>query len=112
MLALLSVISTVCDLVSIMSQGQSKVRVNLLFFAKSRELAGTSSCENFPLETVSGGLSGAQVLTSICERFPDLVAIRESVIIAHNEQYCEDLAVRIELKEGDEIAVIPPIAGG
>ncbi|XP_058812372.1 molybdopterin synthase sulfur carrier subunit [Topomyia yanbarensis] len=94
-------------------QGQTVVRVNLLFFAKSRELAGTSSCENFLLSTGSGGtISGLEVLSEICERFRDLAAIRDSVIIAHNEQYCEDLAARLCLRDGDEIAVIPPIAGG
>lgn len=98
-----------------MSQGhrsEEVVRVNLLFFAKSRELVGTSSLANFPLPTSEGRLSGSAVLGTICERFPELVAIRDSVIIAHNEQYCEDLAEPINLANGDEIAVIPPIAGG
>lgn len=97
-----------------MSQGHPAiVHVNLLFFAKSRELAGTPSRTNFPLATSAGGrLNGAQVLASICAHFPELRAIRDNVIIAHNEQYCEDLTVDIPLREGDEIAVIPPIAGG
>lgn len=97
-----------------MSQGRPEVvvRVNLLFFAKSRELVGTSSLANFPLATSGGQLSGSEVLGSICERFPELAVIRNSVIIAHNEQYCENLAEAIQLAEGDEIAVIPPIAGG
>lgn len=98
-----------------MSQGQrleEVIRVNLLFFAKSRELVGTSSLANFPLPTSEGRLSGSAVLGTICERFPELIAIRDSVIIAHNEQYCEDLTEPIKLANGDEIAVIPPIAGG
>lgn len=80
-----------------MSQGhrsEEVVRVNLLFFAKSRELVGTSSLANFPLPTSEGRLSGSAVLGTICERFPELAAIRDSVIIAHNEQYCEDLRKR------------------
>lgn len=97
-----------------MSQGRPKevVRVNLLFFAKSRELVGASSLANFPLATSGGQLTGIEVLSFICERFPALVVLRNSVIIAHNEQYCENLAEEIRLAEGDEIAVIPPIAGG
>lgn len=98
-----------------MSQGHRPevvVRVNLLFFAKSRELVGTSSAANFPLATSGGQLSGFEVLSLICERFPELEAIRNSVIIAHNEEYCENLSEGINLTEGDEIAVIPPIAGG
>lgn len=98
-----------------MSQGRPPkevVRVNLLFFAKSRELVGTSSLADFPLATSGGHLTGSEVLGFICERFPELVVIRNSVIIAHNEQYCENLAEEILVAEGDEIAVIPPIAGG
>ncbi|XP_055597088.1 molybdopterin synthase sulfur carrier subunit [Uranotaenia lowii] len=95
-----------------MSQGHPSkgVRVNLLFFAKSRELAGVSSCSDFPL--AADTLSGHQVLGSICDRWPELLVIRDCVILAHNEQYCEDLSARITLRDGDEIAVIPPIAGG
>lgn len=100
-----------------MSQGQSAesgtVHVNLLFFAKARELAGTSSQERFPLPSRAGEpLNGAFILTTICGHFPELRAIRDHVIIAVNEQYCEDLAVALTIREGDEIAVIPPIAGG
>lgn len=95
-----------------MSQGHSVIRVNLLFFAKSRELAGTAAYDEFPLVTTAGTLSGGEVLNLICEHFPDLAAIRNNVIIAHNEQYCEDLAAQLHLANGDEIAVIPPIAGG
>lgn len=100
-----------------MSQGHptdpGTVHVNLLFFAKARELAGTSSRTHFPLPSGAGAsLSGTQILSAICGHFPELRAIRDHVIIAVNEQYCEDLTVGLAIREGDEIAVIPPIAGG
>lgn len=96
-----------------MNQGRQTVQVNLLFFAKSRELAGTTRCSNFHLPTTNGGTSsGLEVLDEICQQFHELNAIRDCVIIAHNEQYCEDLKAPIHLRDGDEIAVIPPIAGG
>lgn len=98
-----------------MNQGQiakEVVHVNLLFFAKSRELVGSSSLANFPLATIGGCLSGSAVIGTICKRYPALLVIRDSVIIAHNEQYCEDLTEPIRIADGDEIAVIPPIAGG
>lgn len=104
---------------NVMSQGhpaersETTVHVNLLFFAKSRELAGTSTRTNFPLAVADSSLlNGDQVLGAICEHFPGLRAIRDHVIIAVNEQYCEDLSVALAIREGDEIAVIPPIAGG
>ncbi|XP_055633914.1 molybdopterin synthase sulfur carrier subunit [Toxorhynchites rutilus septentrionalis] len=96
-----------------MNQSRSSVvRVNLLFFAKSRELVGTSTCPNFVLATSGGSLSGSGILDSICEQFPALMVLRNNVIIAHNEEYCEDLDALVDLEDGDEIAVIPPIAGG
>lgn len=101
-----------------MSQGHppepgTVVHVNLLFFAKARELAGTSSQSSFPLPTGAGAsLNGAQILAAICAHFPELRPIRDHVIIAVNEQYCEDLTVALRIREGDEVAVIPPIAGG
>lgn len=98
-----------------MSQGRNSeevVHVNLLFFAKSRELVGTSSFANFPVVTIEGHQSGSVIIEAICERFPALSIIRDSIIIAHNEQYCEDLTKPIKVADGDEIAVIPPIAGG
>lgn len=100
----------------VMSQGHPEVpgttvHVKLLFFAKSRELAGTSSRTNFPLPGADS-LNGERVLGTICDHFPALRAIRNNVIIAVNEQYCEDLSVALAIREGDEIAVIPPIAGG
>ena len=98
-----------------MSQGHPEnpgtVHVNLLFFAKARELAGTSAQNRFPLLATSS-LNGTQILTVICDHFPELCAIRDHVIIAVNEEYCEDLSVALTIREGDEIAVIPPIAGG
>lgn len=99
-----------------MSQGHpaepGTVHVNLLFFAKARELAGTASRDHFPLPSGGEPLNGAQILAAICGHFPELRAIRDHVIIAINEQYCENLTVALPIREGDEIAVIPPIAGG
>ncbi|XP_053698077.1 molybdopterin synthase sulfur carrier subunit [Sabethes cyaneus] len=96
-----------------MSQGRRIVQVNLLFFAKSRELAGISRYTNFPLPVTSGGTSsGLEVLDGICQQFRELNVIRNCIIIAHNEEYCENLEDPIHLRDGDEIAVIPPIAGG
>ncbi|XP_050071661.1 molybdopterin synthase sulfur carrier subunit [Anopheles maculipalpis] len=85
------------------------VRVKLLFFAKSRELAGLSGTDDFLVP--HSVIKCSELLDLICNRF-NLSLIRNNVILAHNEQYCADLSETIRIRSGDELAVIPPISGG
>lgn len=83
------------------------VRVKLLFFAKSRELAGISESEielptKIPYTDLIEQLSRAYNLESLQKTF----------LIALNSEYCDESSDLIHLKEGDELAVIPPISGG
>lgn len=83
------------------------VRVKLLFFAKSRELAGLSECEtNFPEQIVC-----SKLVQQISEAY-NLHLIQENCIIALNGEYCDKPDTILTLKSNDEIAVIPPISGG
>ncbi|KAH8312499.1 hypothetical protein KR044_011036 [Drosophila immigrans] len=83
------------------------VNINVLFFAKSRELAKTPRAV-FAVEPV---VQAGQLLKQLVDRF-DLNAISNCIILAHNENYIENLDEEIHLEQGDEIAVIPPISGG
>ncbi|XP_053680230.1 molybdopterin synthase sulfur carrier subunit isoform X2 [Anopheles nili] len=87
----------------------SSVRVKLLFFAKSRELAGLTCTDDFVVPHAE--IRCSDLLDLICNRF-NLSIIRNNVILAHNEQYCDDLSETIRIRNGDELAVIPPISGG
>ncbi|XP_055678303.1 molybdopterin synthase sulfur carrier subunit [Lutzomyia longipalpis] len=85
-----------------------RVQVKVLFFAKCRELAGVSSV----LHCVPHRVDQKTLVDEICDKF-GLTAIKENLIVAINEEYCSgEPAEFIELKEGDEIALIPPISGG
>ncbi|XP_076306410.1 molybdenum cofactor synthesis 2A [Tachypleus tridentatus] len=84
------------------------VKVKLLFFAKARELVHVSDTE---LELPNGHYSQKNILSIILERYPVLCPIQENVILAINEEYM-DRAQSIQLKEGDQLAVIPPLSGG
>lgn len=86
---------------------EESVHVRVLFFAKSRELSGLNECN---LEISKKNLC-SEVINYICDKF-DLNIIKNNVIIALNSEYCDDLNAVLELKNGDEIAVIPPISGG
>ncbi|ALC47928.1 CG42503 [Drosophila busckii] len=83
------------------------IKVNILFFARSRELAGTA-CVVLEIEPL---IIAKDLVNQLVDRF-DLGSISQNLIIAHNETYIENLDVEIHLHQGDEIAVIPPISGG
>lgn len=86
---------------------EESVHVRILFFAKSRELSGLNESS---LEISKTNLC-SEVINYICDKF-DLNIIKNNVIIALNSEYCDDLNAVLVFKNGDEIAVIPPISGG
>ncbi|KAK6180488.1 hypothetical protein SNE40_012634 [Patella caerulea] len=83
--------------------------VRVLFFAKSRELVGEKETViNYPSR-----ISTRRILNELLERYNSLSVISENLILSLNEEYLDindDLI--INLKTGDELAVIPPISGG
>ncbi|XP_017005295.2 molybdopterin synthase sulfur carrier subunit [Drosophila takahashii] len=83
------------------------VNVHVLFFAKSRELANTNRSK----VDVPSEITASELLDQLVARF-GLTSIRDNLILAHNESYIENLSERILFKEGDELAIIPPLSGG
>lgn len=84
------------------------IRVKLLFFAKARELAQVKSTE---FEVQQNIIACGDLLELICDKY-NLSLIRKNIILAINEEYCENPGQSIKLTNGDEIAVIPPLSGG
>lgn len=83
------------------------VNIRILFFAKARELAKCSECE----ENIQSEIECEQLISKICTRH-NLESIKRNIILAIDGEYCSDTKVILSLKEGQEIAVIPPISGG
>ncbi|CAD0204054.1 unnamed protein product [Chrysodeixis includens] len=82
------------------------VSVKLLFFARSKELAGTKeSTIRLPTK-----ISYKKLLNVISENY-NLETIKNNILLAKNEEVCDE-DVDIEIKERDSIAVIPPLSGG
>lgn len=82
------------------------VTVKLLFFARSKELAGTKeSTIRLPTK-----ISYKKLLNIITENY-NLHTIKNNILLAKNEEVCEE-EIDIEIKDRDNIAVIPPISGG
>lgn len=84
------------------------IKINILFFAKSRELAGLNEAV---LEIPTSRIVCSELLHLICERY-NLTLIQHNLILAVNGEYCNDPTEQLELRNGVEVAVIPPISGG
>ncbi|XP_073832012.1 molybdenum cofactor synthesis 2A [Musca autumnalis] len=89
--------------------GTKKINIRILFFAKSRELAGLDEV-SFSLE--SSAITSLDLLKKLIAAY-NLESIKSTIILAVNQNYCnisdEDV---LSLKEGDEVAIIPPLSGG
>eukprot|EP00741_Cyanophora_paradoxa_P017900 tig00021036_g17289.t1 len=81
------------------------IRLRLLFFARSRELAG---CKETELE-VPAGSDSSVLSTAIVAAFPALRELLGHSVISVNQEY---VGKPVLLHNNDEIAVIPPISGG
>ena len=81
------------------------MRVNVLLFARLRELAGQSemSCE------VPAGSTIADVWRDLARQQPALEPFQRSVSCALNEDFARMTAA---VKDGDTVAFLPPVSGG
>lgn len=81
------------------------IRVRLRLFARLREQAGTGELD---LELPSGSTAG-DVLAEIVRRYPDLDVHPGRLRAAINHELSGWTAT---LRDGDELALIPPVSGG
>lgn len=79
--------------------------VRVLAFAGARDVLGTAEME-LPLD---GSCTAAELLGRVCEQFPRLDPYRRSIRVAINGAYAQWEDV---IRSGDEVALIPPVAGG
>ena len=81
------------------------MRVTIRLFARLRDIAGGSELarEIAPASTV------AAVWTSLAKEFPGFAGYERSISCAVNADYAK---MDRELKDGDEVAFLPPVSGG
>ncbi len=82
-----------------------RMKVRLLFFAVLRDIAGSDEQEL----AVDEGTTARDVWESLRRTYTKLAAYTQPPMIAINESYAAPDAV---LRDGDELAFIPPVAGG
>lgn len=81
------------------------MKVRLLFFAVLRDIAGTDERELI----LSDGATANDAWESLRRSYAQLAGYTQPPMIAINESYAAPDSV---LREGDELAFIPPVAGG
>jgi molybdopterin synthase catalytic subunit len=81
------------------------MRVNVKLFAVLRERAGTSE---LTLEMSDGETVGAAA-GQLAQRLPAIADLLPRVAFAVNREYVPTSTL---LKNGDELAAIPPVSGG
>jgi len=82
-----------------------RVYVDVLYFAFLRERAGRES-ERFELPA---GANVAAARVAVVEAHPEIASVMSRVRSAVNQTYAGDEVV---LNDGDELALLPPVAGG
>ncbi|XP_060617460.2 molybdopterin synthase sulfur carrier subunit [Anolis sagrei] len=82
--------------------------VEVLYFARSAELAGVRT------ETISvpQHITSLQLWEEIVKKHPSLAAIQDQVVFAVRQEYVLLGEQLLDLRSGDEVAIIPPISGG
>lgn len=79
--------------------------IRLLAFAGARDAVGAAETDL----ALDAPCTAAELLDALCGRFPALAPHRRSLRLAVNGTYA---AAGDPVRGGDEVAIIPPVAGG
>jgi molybdopterin converting factor subunit 1 len=81
------------------------VRVKVLFFGMLKDIVGRAEDQ---IE-VADDARLESVFTRYAREFPRLTDLESSIVLACNHEFCDRSAA---IREGDEIAFLPPVSGG
>jgi molybdopterin synthase catalytic subunit len=84
------------------------MQITVLFFARARDVTGVQSMH---LEFEEERVGSDRAISAVVRRYPDLESVLRSCLLAINQVYADKLPNQ-ELKDGDELAIIPPLSGG
>ena len=79
--------------------------IRLLLFASCRDAVGAKEIDLVVEDAINAGT----LREELALRFPRLGPLKEKLLVAVNAEYVDDRTV---LKDGDEVALIPPVSGG
>jgi MoaE-MoaD fusion protein len=81
------------------------VRVKVLFFGMLKDIVGRAEDH---IE-VADDARLESVFTRYARQFPRLTDLESSIVLACNQEFCDR---SVAIREGDEIAFLPPVSGG
>ena len=88
-----------------MTPNSKSIEVNVLFFARAHELAGT----NRDILELPAVATVAEASAALKKKFPKLSEFLDTCRIAVNQEFTDDSQ---QLDHGSEVAIIPPVSGG
>ena len=83
----------------------SRVTVRVLFFGAARDAAG---CDEATVDVDMPATAGTAFAT-VLETYPELRRFGRALLVAVNQEYA---VLEAEVRDGDEMAVFPPVSGG
>ena len=87
------------------TMNEEQIRVKVKFFAAPREAMGTGPItREIPVGTIVGDL-----IDLLTKEYPVLRAYARCISVAVNRAY---VGMQTELRDGDEVACLPPVGGG
>ena len=81
------------------------MHVTIRLFARLREVTGTTDLTR----SIPDGSTAADAWQALVAEFPPLAEHTGSISVAVNEEYAKPATL---LRDGDEIAFLPPVSGG
>lgn len=81
------------------------MHVTIRLFARLREMAGTGELSR----ELADGATAADAWSALVREFPAIGDYSRNVACAINEEYAP---LSASLKQGDEVAFLPPVSGG
>lgn len=88
-------------------EGTDRVHVRVLFFGAAREIAGHDEISL----SLHAPASAKSAFEEILMAYPELRRFGRSLLFAVNQEYAQAGETQ-EVREGDELAVFPPVSGG
>jgi len=81
------------------------VRVTIRLFARLRDIAGATELER----NVAAGATIGSIWQELVADYPDFAGYERSISAAVNADYAR---MTEAVKDGDEVAFLPPVSGG
>ena len=81
------------------------MHVQIFFFASCRDAVGSSKID----WKAARGVTTGQLLEEVVAKHPQMEPFKKSILLAVNQTY---VPKEHPLKDGDEVAFIPPVSGG